>query len=86
MLRRLLLVALGALALAAPASAFTKEDGLQTMDDGVAIAFTRYTPDGAAPPGGRPGVVVLHGLGGNRGTVEVDRDELRGRRLLGPGL
>ena len=39
------------------------------MDDGVAIAFTRYTPDGAAPPGARPGVVVLHGLGGNRGTV-----------------
>ena len=43
---------------------------MQTMDDGVAIAFTRYTPDGAAPPEGWPGVVVLHGLGGNRGTIQ----------------
>lgn len=40
------------------------------MDDGVSIAFTRYTPDGAAPAGGWPGVIVLHGLGGNRGTVD----------------
>ena len=51
-LRRLLLVALGALALAAPASAFTAEDGMQTMDDGVSLAYTLYTPDGAAPAGG----------------------------------
>jgi dienelactone hydrolase len=69
-LRRLLLVALGALALAAPASGFTREEGLQAMDDGVEIAFTRYAPDGAAPAGGWPGVVVLHGLAGNRSTVE----------------
>ena len=68
--RRLLLVALGALALAAPASAFTKENGMQPMDDGVSLAYTLYTPDGAAPPGGWPGVVVLHGLAGNRGSVE----------------
>jgi predicted acyl esterase len=70
-LRRLLLVALGALALAAPASAFTSEDGMQTMDDGVSLAYTLYTPDGAAPAGGWPGVVVLHGLAGTRGTVEA---------------
>ena len=44
---------------------------MQTMDDGVPIAFTRYTPDGAAPAGGRPGVLVLHGLAGNRGSVDV---------------
>ena len=44
---------------------------MQTMDDGVPIAFTRYTPDGAAPAGGRPGVLVLHGLAGNRGTVDA---------------
>ena len=67
--RRLLIVALGALALAAPASAFTKEDGMQTMDDGVSLAYTLYTPDGPAPTGGWPGVVVLHGLGGTRGSV-----------------
>ena len=53
-LRRLLLVAFVALAVASPASAFSKEDGMQTMDDGVPIAFTRYTPDGAAPAAGRP--------------------------------
>jgi predicted acyl esterase len=70
-LRRLLLVTIAALALASPAAAFSKEDGMQTMDDGVPIAFTRYTPDGAAPAGGRPGVIVLHGLGGTRGTVDV---------------
>ena len=44
---------------------------MQTMDDGVPIAFTRYTPDGAAPAGGRPGVLVLHGLAGNRGSVDA---------------
>jgi len=44
---------------------------MQTMDDGVPIAFTRYTPDGAAPSGGWPGVMVLHGLAGNRGSVDA---------------
>ncbi|MHB1243153.1 MAG: hypothetical protein ACYC1P_07125, partial [Gaiellaceae bacterium] len=72
MLRRLLLVVITALALASPASAagFSKQDGTQAMDDGVQIAFTRYTPDGAAPAGGWPGVMVLHGLAGNRGSVD----------------
>lgn len=41
------------------------------MDDGVSIATTLYTPDGAVPVGGRPGVVVLHGLAGNRGSVDA---------------
>jgi pimeloyl-ACP methyl ester carboxylesterase len=68
---RALLVVLAALTFAGPASAFSKEDGIQTMDDGVPIAFTRYTPDGAAPAAGRPGVLVLHGLAGNRGSVDA---------------
>ena len=68
---RLLLVTLVALAVASPASAFTKTDGTLTMDDGVSIATTLYTPDGAVPAGGRPGVVVLHGLAGNRGSVDA---------------
>ena len=42
---------------------------MQTTDDGVSLAYTLYTPDGAAPTGGWPGVVVLHGLGGTRGSV-----------------
>lgn len=70
MLRRLLLVAFTALALASPASAFSKQDGVQAMDDGVSIALTRYTPDGLMPTGGWPGVIVLHGLAGNRGSVD----------------
>lgn len=71
MLRRLLFTCLAALAFAAPASAFSKEDGVETMDDGVVLALTRYLPDGAAPAGGWPGVMVLHGLAGNRGSVDA---------------
>ena len=70
MLRRLLLVSVVALATAAPASAYSKEEGVETMDDGVTIALTRYTPDGAQPAGGWPGVLVLHGLGDNRRTMD----------------
>jgi alpha-beta hydrolase superfamily lysophospholipase len=69
-LRRLLLVSITALALASPAAAFSKQDETQTMDDGVSIALTRYTPDGLMPPGGWPGVLVLHGLAANRGSVD----------------
>src|SRR5205085_2924250 len=32
------------------------------MSDGTSIAYDLYEPDGAAPAGGWPGVVVLHGL------------------------
>src|SRR3954454_24027143 len=39
------------------------------MDDGVAIAYDLYEPDGAAPAGGRPGVMVLHGLGGSKDSM-----------------
>ena len=42
---RLLLVVLAALAVAAPAFAFTRTEGTLTMDDGVSIATTLpYTP------------------------------------------
>ena len=70
MLRRLLLVTVVALATAGPAAAYSKGDGVQPMDDGAGIAYSRYLPGGAAPAGGWPGVLVLHGLAGNRGTVE----------------
>ena len=73
MLRAVLiaLAALAALAVASPAAAFTKVEGTLRMDDGVVLATTLYTPDGAAPAAGRPGVVVLHGLAGTRGSVEA---------------
>ena len=55
---------------------------MQTMDDGVPLAFTRYTPDGAAPAGGRPGVLVLHGLAESR-RGRRGRGGVRERRLFG---
>jgi len=61
-------VVLGAAsALAKPS--FTTTSGTQTMDDGVAIAWTLYLPDGTAPAGGFPAAIVLHGLGGSKETV-----------------
>ena len=65
-MRRLLLVVAAALLWAAPAQAFTKQTGTRTMSDGTSIAYDLYEPDGAAPAGGFPGVVVLHGLGGSK--------------------
>ena len=60
--------ALAVLALAAPgtASAFSKQDRLITMSDGVRIATTYYVPDGVPPAGGWPSVMLFHGLGGSR--------------------
>jgi ABC-2 type transport system ATP-binding protein len=69
-LRRLFLVALAALLCAGPASAFSKQEGVQVMDDGVSLTYSLFTPDGAAPAGGWPGVVVLHGLAETRGLYE----------------
>ncbi len=70
---RLALVAavLAALALAGQASAFTKQDGTVVMDDGVSIATTLYLPDGPQPTAGRPGVIMLHGLGGSRKDMNL---------------
>ena len=68
---RALVVAVAALAFAAPASAFSKRTACRRWTTASRSAFTRYTPDGAAPAAGRPGVLVLHGLAGNRGTVDA---------------
>jgi esterase/lipase len=64
--RRLLLVVAAALLWVAPAQAFSKQTGTRTMSDGTSIAYDLYEPDGSAPAGGWPGVVVLHGLGGSK--------------------
>jgi predicted acyl esterase len=50
----------------APASPFAKQDVTIPMDDGVSLAATLYLPDGAAPAGGWPALVFLHGLSGKR--------------------
>ena len=67
--KRLLLVAVTALLWAAPAQAFSKQSGTRTMTDSVSIAYDLYEPDGAAPAGGWPGIVVLHGLGGDKDSM-----------------
>ena len=72
--RRFLFVAAAALLWAAPAQAFSKQTGTQTMSDGVAIAYDLYEPDGAAPAGGWPGVVVMHGLGGSKDDMATVAD------------
>lgn len=71
MLRRLILVAAVALATASPAAALSRQNGTLTMDDGVAISYSLLEPDGAAPAGGWPGLLVLHGLGGSKESVEA---------------
>jgi esterase/lipase len=67
--RRLLLVAAAALLWAAPAHAFSKQTGTRTMSDGTSIAYDLYEPDGAAPAGGWPGIVMLHGLAGSKNDM-----------------
>jgi len=40
------------------------------MDDTVKLAATLYTPTASAPAGGRPALVLFHGLGGKRQDLE----------------
>lgn len=46
------------------------------MSDGTQIAYDLYEPDGAAPQAGRPGVVLLHGLGGSKDDLAQVADVL----------
>lgn len=73
-MKRLLVVVAVALLWAAPAQAFSKQTGFQTMSDGVQIAYDLYEPDGTAPASGWPGVVVLHGLGGSKDSMAAIAD------------
>jgi len=51
-----------------PAGLYTKTDQFVTMDDGVGIATTLYTP---VTHGERsPAVMLFHGLGGNRQSLD----------------
>jgi predicted acyl esterase len=54
----------------ADAGTYTSQDLTIPMSDGVQIAATLFTPDGAAPNGGRPAVMLLHGIGQTRSSVE----------------
>jgi predicted acyl esterase len=69
--RRLSLLVALFLALPATAHAYVKTEHSLLMGDGVTLAATLYTPDGAAPAGGWPAVLMLHGLGENRGVMNA---------------
>lgn len=53
------------------AASFVRTEHSLQMGDGVALAATLYTPAGAPPAGGWPGVLMLHGLGGDRHSMNA---------------
>jgi predicted acyl esterase len=54
-----------------PTGLFRTTDHVATMDDGVGIATTLYVPFEHPPhPGTFPAVMLFHGLGGNRKSVD----------------
>jgi predicted acyl esterase len=69
----LICVAAVALSWAGSASAltFSKVDTTIAMDDGVGIAATVYTPNGAPPTGGWPAVMLMHGLDQTREPMNL---------------
>ena len=69
--RFLLLAALFFVVQTGAAQAFTKTEHSLPMGDGVSLAATLLTPDGAAPAGGWPSVLMLHGLGGDRSSMNA---------------
>jgi predicted acyl esterase len=71
-------VALGSSSALLAQTSFSATSGAQTMDDGVAIAWTLYVPDGTAPADGWPTVIVLHGLGGTKETIAAVAEAFAG--------
>lgn len=71
--RALLIVCVAALvwcggSFAAP---WTKTEQQVTAGDGVELAATLYEPVGAPPVGGWPAIVMFHGLGGTRASMNA---------------
>jgi alpha-beta hydrolase superfamily lysophospholipase len=59
-----------AVAVDARAGTYTSQELTIPMSDGVPIAATLFTPDGPPPRGGRPAVMLLHGIGQNRRSID----------------
>jgi predicted acyl esterase len=55
----------------AAGSTAARQDVTITMDDGATIAATLYLPEGSPPSGGWPGIVLLHGLAGDRRQIDA---------------
>jgi predicted acyl esterase len=75
LVRRLFALATAVVALAAggPAAAasFTHSELTLRMSDGVDLAATLYEPAGARPAAGWPAIVMFHGLGGTRASMNA---------------
>src|SRR5436190_5190372 len=70
--RRFLAVATCALAWPGLANAaWTKSDQIVTASDGTRLATSLYVPVGAPPAGGRPAIVMFHGIGGTRASMDA---------------
>lgn len=65
----LLAVVAAALLASGPAGAVSRQDVTIRSADGTPLAATLTLPDGAAPAGGWPAVIFMHGLGGNRSST-----------------
>ena len=61
-----LLATVAALVASGPAGAFSRQDVTIPSSDGTPLAATVTVPDGQVPTGGWPGLIYMHGLGGNR--------------------
>jgi len=67
----LALAAAGAAAPRPTSPGVTPQWSCLTMDDGVKLAATLYTPAGSPPAGGWPALVLFHGLGGKRQDLDA---------------
>jgi alpha-beta hydrolase superfamily lysophospholipase len=65
-----LVLALGALAGAGPAAAATPQELTIPAADGTQLSCALVEPDGTAPAGGWPAVMLFHGLGGKHQDME----------------
>jgi predicted acyl esterase len=54
----------------ARAGTYSAQELAIPMSDGVQIAATLFRPDGESPPGGRPAVMLLHGIGQTRSSID----------------
>src|SRR5947199_6312208 len=56
---------------AAAKTGWTKTDVTITASDGTKLASTLYEPPGTPPAGGWPAIVMFHGLGGTRASMNT---------------
>ena len=87
--RRLVVVAVCALVCAGSAfpaarADWTKTDQFVVASDGTKLATTLYVPAGTPPAGGWPAVIMFHGIGGTRASMNTlaEQGGLAGRYVV----